>query len=411
MPHRPSADELDEFLTRGVADVFVRDDLERLLRSGERALRVKQGFDPTMPNLHIGHSVPLRKLRTLARWGHEIVIIIGDWTTQIGDPTDKDESRPMISHEQVLANAKTYLDQFHRIVPRENTRIVHQSEWFAKFGLRDVIELASRFTAQQLLAREEFRKRQAAGTPIPLKDLLYPLLQAHDSVAIEADVEVGGTDQQFNLLGGRQLQEKLGKRPQNVFITQLLEGLDGEQMSKSKPQTAIWLLDPPAEMYGKVMSISDGLMPHYFEWATDLPLVEVKGILSRIDDGSLHPREAKERLAHQIVTEMHGPAAAEEAAEAVRQQLRAGSRPLRVSGQIPGDVTGVMEITGVSGDEMTVLDLVIMFGFARSRAEVKRLLSDGRVLVDGAPVTAETKLRRGIRARLQVGKRHVDFSW
>ncbi|MBA3376481.1 MAG: tyrosine--tRNA ligase, partial [Actinobacteria bacterium] len=178
MPHRPSPDELDEFLTRGVADVFVREDLEALLRAGERRLRVKQGFDPTRPNLHIGHSVPLRKLRTFARWGHEIVIIVGDWTTQIGDPTDLDESRPMRTHDEVLANAKTYLDQFHRIVPRQNTRIVMQDEWFGKFGLRDVIELASRFTAQQLLAREEFRKRQAAGTPIPIKDLLYPLLQA-----------------------------------------------------------------------------------------------------------------------------------------------------------------------------------------------------------------------------------------
>jgi len=260
MPIRPTERELDEFLTRGVSEVFVREDLRRALAAGERRLRVKQGFDPTRPNLHLGHVVCLRKLRLLATWGHEIVIIIGDYTTQIGDPTDKDETRPTMSHEEVLANAQTYLEQFHRIVPREGTRVVYQTEWYGSFGLKDVIQLAARFSAQQLLAREEFRKRIAAKTPIPIKDLLYPLLQAYDSVAIESDLEVGGTDQQFNVLAGRELQEKVGQRPQNVFIIELLEGLDGEKMSKSKPATGIWLTDPPDEMFGKLMAIKDG--PH-----------------------------------------------------------------------------------------------------------------------------------------------------
>lgn len=401
MPHRPSAEELDEFLTRGVADVFVREDLERLLRSGERALRVKQGFDPTRPNLHIGHSVPLRKLRTLARWGHEIVIIIGDWTTQIGDPTDKDESRPMMSHEDVLANARTYLEQFHRIVPRENTRIAHQSEWFAKFGLRDVIELASRFTAQQLLAREEFRKRQAAGTPIPLKDLLYPLLQAHDSVAVEADVEVGGTDQQFNLLGGRQLQEKLGKRPQNVFITQLLEGLDGEQMSKSKPQTAIWLLDPPAEMFGKVMALSDGLMPHYFEWATDLPLAEVREILTALQSGSLHPREAKERLARQIVTELHSADAAAGAADAFRRRFREGERP-----------ADAVALSSAPSADPAIERVLVHLGIAKSLSEARRLVAQGGVKVNDAKAAPGTPVRMSGDTFIQVGpRRSWQITW
>jgi tyrosyl-tRNA synthetase len=203
MPIRPPDDELDGFLTRAVSQVIVREDLERTLRAGERRLRVKQGFDPTSKNLHLGNAVGLRKLRRLAEWGHEVVLIVGDWTTQIGDPTDKDLTRPVRSRDEVLANAQTYLDQFHLIVPRENTRIVFQDEWYGKFGLRDVIELASRFTVQQMLAREEFRKRQAAGTAIPIKDVLYPLLQAYDSVAIEADVEFGGTDQLFNILAGR----------------------------------------------------------------------------------------------------------------------------------------------------------------------------------------------------------------
>jgi tyrosyl-tRNA synthetase len=231
MPTRPSQGDLDEFLTRAVSDVSVLGDLRSALAAGERQLRIKQGFDPTHANLHLGHAVSLRKLRMLAQWGHEIVLIVGDWTTQIGDPSDLDQSRPLKSRDEVMENARTYLDQFHLIVPRENTRIVLQDEWYGKFGLRDVIQLASRFTAQQILSREEFRKRQERKTPIPIKDLLYPLLQAYDSVAIEADVEFGGTDQLFNILAGRELQEQLGQPPQSVFIVELLEGIDGEHLA------------------------------------------------------------------------------------------------------------------------------------------------------------------------------------
>ena len=401
MPTRPSEPELQEFLTRGVAEVFVREDLERLLRSGERKLRVKQGFDPTRPNLHIGHSVPLRKLRTFAAWGHEVVIIVGDWTTQIGDPTDKDETRPMRTHEEVLENAKTYLDQFHRIVPRENTRIVFQSEWFKAFGLRDVIELASRFTAQQLLAREEFKRRQAAGVPIPLKDLLYPLLQAYDSVAIEADVEVGGTDQQFNVLGGRQLQEKIGQRPQNVFITQLLEGLDGKQMSKSKPETAIWLLDPPAEMYGKVMALHDGLMPHYFEWATDLPLGEVREVTGALERGELHPRDAKQRLAKQIVSELHSAADAAKAAEAFAQTFRPGGRPTEVVAQAAKRL-----------NDPTIERVLVHVGLAKSYGEAKRNVAQGGVTVNDVKATPGMLVDVSRDTQLQVGpRRFLHVTW
>lgn len=395
MPLRPTDAALTELLTRGVADVFVREDLERHLRSGERALRVKQGFDPTKPNLHIGHSVPLRKLRTLAQWGHEIVIIVGDWTTQIGDPTDKDESRPMRSHEEVLENAKTYLEQFHLIVPRENTRIVHQSEWYAKFGLRDVIELASHFTAQQLLAREEFRKRQAAGTPIPLKDLLYPPLQAYDSVVVNADVELGGTDQQFNLLGGRQLQERVGQTPQNVFITQLLEGLDGLQMSKSKPQTAIWLRDPADEMFGKVMALHDELMPHYFEWATDLPMTEVREILGALENRELHPREAKERLARQIVTELHSSEAAESAAQRFKETFS--------EGRGPAEMPERSEVAPAA--EMAVERLLVHLALATSNADARRKVEQGGVRINGDRAMPGQVVALTGSTDLQVGKR------
>ena len=396
MPTAPSRTELDEFLTRGVAEVIVREELAALLRSGERRLRIKQGFDPTRPNLHIGHSVAMRKLRQLSKWGHEIVLIVGDWTTQIGDPTDKDETRPTMSHEQVLKNAQTYVDQFHKIVPKENSRIVFQSEWFSKFGLRDVIELGGRFTAQQMLAREEFRKRMEKKTPIPIKDLLYPLLQAYDSVAIEADVEFGGTDQLFNILAGRELQTQLGQRPQQVFIVPLLEGLDGEKMSKSKPKTGIWLTDPANEIYGKVMSIDDALMPHYFEWATDLPWDEVKKINAALARKELSPKEAKQRLAWQITTEMHSPAAADEAKAAFERQFQ--------KGQLPEDIPDVaVDVDGQR--ELSIVDVLVAAALAKSKTHARQLVEQNGVKVDGSRANLETALPTSGVYVVQVGKR------
>ena len=403
MPLRPSEHELDEFLTRGMAEVIVRDDLRRLLASAERTLRIKQGFDPTHPNLHIGHSVGLRKLRTLASWRHEIVLVVGDWTTQIGDPTDKDESRPLRTHDEVMRNAETYLQQFHLIVPKERSRVVLQSEWFSAFGLRDVIELASRFSAQQLLAREEFRKRMAANTAIPIKDLLYPLLQAYDSVAIEADVEAGGTDQQFNLLAGRQLQERIGQRPQNIYVTHLLEGLDGERMSKSKPDTAIWLTDTPNEMFGKVMSLKDDLMAHYFEWATELPMTEVRATVDGLARGEIHPRAAKETLARQIVTELHSPAAAAEAAAAFRQQFVKGEQPA----EIP-----VVSVDRGGDASVNIVDLLVRGALVKSKGEARRLVEQRGVKIDEVVAEIATAVPTGAAAVVQYGKRrYARITW
>jgi len=403
MPTRPNERELDEFLTRGMSEVIVRDDLRKALASGERRLRIKQGFDPTHPNLHIGHSVGLRKLRKLAQWGHEVVLIVGDWTTQIGDPTDKDESRPMHSHEDVMANARTYIDQFHLVVPKENSRVVLQTEWFGTFGLRDVIELASRFTVQQMLAREEFRKRQAAGTPIPIKDLLYPLLQAYDSVAIEADVEAGGTDQLFNLLAGRELQAMVGQRSQNIYVHHLLEGLDGEKMSKSKPATAIWLTDPPNEMFGKVMSIRDDLMRHYFEWATEMPMDEVRATLDGLAKGDVHPREAKEKLARQIVTEVHSAAAADEAASAFGKQFRDGEAPAAIP-DVPVAMDGATSVN--------VVDVLVRASLVKSKGEARRLIEQRGVKIDNAVADLLTELPVTGAPLIQYGKRkYARITW
>jgi len=403
VPTAPSKTELDEFLTRAVAEVIVREEFAALLRSGERRLRIKMGFDPTRPNLHIGNAVGLRKLRTLSNWGHEIVLIVGDWTTQIGDPTDKDETRPTMTHEQVLRNAETYLAQFHQIVPKDNSRIIFQSEWFSKFGLRDVIELGGRFTAQQMLAREEFRKRMEKKTPIPIKDLLYPLLQAYDSVAIEADVEMGGTDQLFNILAGRELQVQVGQRPQQVFIVPLLEGLDGEKMSKSKPKTGIWLTDEPNEIYGKVMSIDDAYMPHYFEWATDLPWAEVKKINAALAKKELPPKEAKERLAWQITSELHSPAAADAAAVAFKRQFTEGRAPDEIK-DVKVDLDGMKEIG--------IVDLLVRANLQKSKSEARRLVEQGGVQVDGSRANLETTVSTDLPAVVKYGKRsYARIHW
>ena len=396
VPTRPSDAELDEFLTRGMAEVIVREDLAASLRAGDRQLRIKQGFDPTHPNLHLGHAIPLRKLRTLAQWGHEIVLIVGDWTTQIGDPTDKDETRPTMSHDKVMKNADTYIEQFHLIVPREGTRVVMQSEWFGKFGLKDVIDLASRFTTQQMLQREEFRKRLEKKTAIPIKDLLYPLLQAYDSVAIGSDVEVGGTDQLFNILAGRELQEQLGQRPQNLLINHLLEGLDGEKMSKSKPKTGIWLTDPPNEVYGKVMSIEDKLMPHYFEWATEMPRKEVNKILGAIGNRELHPKEAKEKLAWRITSELHSPGAADDAKVAFGKQFKEGEQPEEIA---------TVEVGKDGQTEINIVDLLRDSKIASSRSDALRLVKQGGVRVDGSKASLETMVPTNVEPVIQVGKR------
>ena len=397
VPTRPSQRELDEFLTRGVSDVSVLGDLRSALASGERQLRVKQGFDATHANLHLGHAISLRKLRKLSQWGHEIVLIVGDWTTQIGDPTDKEISRPMKSRDEVMANAKTYLDQFHLIVPRENARVVLQDEWYGKFGLRDVIELSSRFTAQQMLAREEFRKRIEKKTPIPIKDLLYPLLQAYDSVAIKADVEFGGTDQLFNILAGRELQEMLGQPPQSVFIVPMLEGLDGDQMHKSKPATAIWLVDPAIDVYGKVMSIDDKLMPHYYEWATELPMEEVRSTLDALARKDLHPREAKRKLARTITAELRSPAEAEEAEREFDRVHKEGAAP---------EAAPTVDFTVNGQKEVGIVDLVVS-AFAKSKTEARNLIAQNGVRVDGAVATADTKVPVKGEPLVQIGKRQA----
>ena len=369
-----SGAERAEFFERGVAEVIERRAFEGLLDAGRR-LRWKLGLDPTRPDLHLGHAFLLRKLRQGARWGHEVVLIVGDYTAQIGDPTDKDETRPVLSHDEVLRNAETYLAQFYRIVPKENVRIVMQSEWYGSFSLKQTIELASRFTVQQMLAREEFKKRLGEGRPIPIKDLLYPLMQAYDSVSIQSDVEFGGTDQKFNNLLGRELQQEVGQSPQQVFLVHLLPGLDGEKMSKSKRQTGIWLTDPPEEMYGKVMSIRDDLMPMYFDWATDLPWDDARRAVGALSDGTLRPRDAKRLLARTIVDDLWGAGAGEDAERSFDRVHSRGEAPERIP---------QFKLT-----ERSLVDVLVAAKLASSKADARRNIRQRGVRVNGEVVTDE----------------------
>jgi len=299
-------------LRRGVIDIIPERDFFEALASG-RSLRLKLGLDPSKPDLHIGHGVLLRKLRLLQEMGHQVVLIVGDWTAQIGDPSGQSVMRPMLTAEEVRANAETYMRQFFYVVDKAKTEVRWQSEWFDKFTLAETVRLASRFTVAQMLQREDFRTRYETQKPLGVHELFYPLLQAYDSVVIESDVEFGGTDQLFNLLVGRELQQEMGQRPQICITMRLLVGTDGSQkMSKSLGNT-IDFEDPPSEKYGKIMSLPDSALLDYLELATDVSEEELAYIRKQLEDRSVNPMEIKKRLAREIVVQFQGEAAANEA--------------------------------------------------------------------------------------------------
>ncbi|MEW6033956.1 MAG: tyrosine--tRNA ligase [Chloroflexota bacterium] len=372
--------DLGYVLRRGVAEVIQEQELLKLLESG-RPLRLKQGFDPSRPDIHLGHVVGLRKLRQFQELGHHVILIVGDWTAQIGDPSGESATRPMLSAEEVRANAQTYMEQFFRVVDREKTEVRWQSDWFSRFGLADVIRLTSRFTVAQFLAREDFHKRYTAGRPIAVTEMLYPLLQAYDSVVIEADVEFGGVDQKFNCLVGRELQGMVGQPPQQVFLLPLLLGTDGvNKMSKSLGNY-IGVTDPPEEMYGKVMSIPDNLIMDYFELLTDVPDGELAEFRRQIQEGSVNPMLLKKRLAKELVGQFHGASAARQAEEHFTRVFQ--------KREAPEEMAECLVAAQPADGGLYRLDIVPLLmgnGLAKSRAEVKRLLAQGAVEVDGVKV-------------------------
>lgn len=313
-------------LKRGVAEIITEAELLRLLKSG-RILTLKQGFDPSAPDIHLGHVVGLRKLRQFQELGHKVTLIVGDWTARIGDPSGQSATRPMLSSNEIENNAQTYMDQFFKVVDKDKTELRWQSEWFSQFTLDEVIKLTSKFTVAQLLAREDFNKRYGSGNPISLAEMLYPLLQGYDSVAIKADVEFGGIDQKFNCLVGRELQQGTGQPPQQVFLVPLLIGTDGHQKMSKSLNNHIGIAEPPREIYGKVMSIPDLLILDYFELVTDVPEEEIAEFKKQLKTHSINPMNLKKRLAHEIVRQFHGKQAADKAEKHFTQVFQKREMP------------------------------------------------------------------------------------
>lgn len=381
-------------LKRGVAEVIVESELLELLESG-RPLRLKQGFDPSCPDIHLGHVVGLRKLRQFQELGHRVILIVGDWTAQIGDPTGVSSTRPMLTADEVRANARTYMEQFFKVVDRDRTEVRWQSEWFGKFGLEDVIKLTSKFTVAQFLAREDFSKRYASGRPIALTELLYPLLQAYDSVAIEADVEFGGTDQKFNCLVGRELQQMVGQRPQQILLVPLLIGTDGSQKMSKSLGNYIGIDEPPNEMYGKVMSIPDNLISDYFELLTDVSDEEISEYRAKMASGEINPMVVKKRLAFEIVSQFHSTKAAQQAEEYFTKVFQRREAP-----------DEVVSLAGLSNDNITLTTALTRAGLTKSRSEARRLLEQGAIEIDGKRVTEDLELSSIAKGSIiKVGKR------
>ncbi len=295
---------LNTIVNRGIAEVIVKSDLTTLLKT-KKSLRIKMGFDPSAPDLHLGHCVGLRKLRQLQEAGHTVVVIVGDWTAQIGDPTGQSVTRPMLSQEQVDKNAETYLSQLFKIVDKDRTEIRKQSEWFGDFSLKDVIKLTSNFTVAQFLARDDFSKRYKANHPIAITEFMYPLLQAYDSVVVKSDVEVGGTDQKFNLLVGRDLQEIMGQKPQQCILVPILVGTDGKHKMSKSLGNYIGVTDPAKTMYAKTMSLPDSQIIPYFECLTDIDEQELSDLNISMANQSINPMDVKKTLAKQIVIQMY----------------------------------------------------------------------------------------------------------
>ena len=338
------ADEaaVDELLSRGVSEVIVKDDLRKKLLSGER-LRIKLGIDPTSPDLHIGRSIPLLKLRDFQKLGHQIVLIVGDFTAVIGDTSDKDAERPMLEQETIERNKKSYFDQAGKILDLSQVEMRYNSEWLKPLNYREIGEHADLFSVADFIARDNIARRLSGGKRVSLRELLYPLMQGYDSVAIKADVELGGSDQKFNVLAGRPLQEHFGQRPQNVILNPLIDGLDGTKMSSSKGN-AINLTAPAGDMYGKVMSMADAQVGTYFELCTRVPMGEVEGILKG------HPKEAKMRLARELVTMYHDAAAAQKAQDDWQNTFSQGGVPADVPAVAAGKLRDIVD--GLSMSEL-----------------------------------------------------------
>lgn len=391
-------DEQITYLKKGLQELIREDELRERLGESARTgkpLRVKAGFDPTAPDLHLGHVVLLRKMKHFQDLGHTVIFLIGDGTARIGDPTGRNVTRPPMTREEIQANAETYKAQVFKILDPDKTEVRFNSEWLDKLTFEDMIRLCARYTVARLLERDDFAKRYREGSPISIHELLYPLAQAYDSVMLECDVELGGTDQKFNLLVGREIQKDYGQKPQIVATTPLLEGTDGvNKMSKSLGNY-IGITEPPEVMYAKVMSVSDELMWRYYELLTDLSLAEIEGMRERATRGDLHPMEAKMALARSIVTDFHGAAAARRAEEEFDQVVRQGRMPTQLQEIRLGSADQPAPQAADARASRRIDKILVRAGLASSVSEAVRKLKEGAVQVDGRRVAGLEFLEPG----------------
>ena len=391
-------DEQLTYLKKGTVDLIREEDLrvklERAAKTG-KPLRVKLGLDPTAPDIHLGHTVVIRKLKAFQDLGHIVIFLIGDFTGMIGDPSGKNVTRPPLSREEINANAETYQQQMFKLLDPEKTELRFNGEWMDKFTAADFVKLTAKTTVRQILERDDFEKRMREEKPISLHELLYPLVQGYDSVALNADVELGGTDQKFNLLMGRNLQREFDQEPQVIMTTPLLEGLDGvNKMSKSL-NNYIGIEEPPGEMFGKVMSISDELMWRYYELLTDVPVDEINAVRFRCESGAENPRDAKVDLAKRIIKDFHSKVEADAAADEFERRF--------VRKEVPDEI----EEKQIDAGSYKLAELIVSTGLAASKGEARRLIEQGGVKVNGEKASNNgADVTVGNQATLlQVGKR------
>lgn len=402
-------EEQMKIITSGAVEVIPEDELRTKLEKSikrKKPLVVKLGVDPTRPDLHIGHAVPLNKLRHFQELGHQVVLIIGDFTALIGDPSEQDSTRPVLTPAEIEANARTYVEQAQKIIDTRRARLVRNGEWLAPLTFKNILELTSKFTVARIMERDDFSKRFREEKPLGLHEFLYPVMQAFDSVVLEADVEIGGTDQKFNLLAGRNLQRGFGQEPQVVLTLPLLEGTDGVQKMSKSLENDIGLTDPPGEMFGKLMSIPDDVMWRYFELVTRFDSGRIAGIRKEVEAGELNPRDAKEMLAREVVEIYHGNEEAEAAAAEFRRVFS--------DKQMPTDIAvSALKASDYPEGRIWVVDLMTSLGLATSKGEARRLIAGGGVTIDGERVADEdlelpldqldgVVLRRGRKRFVQV---------
>jgi tyrosyl-tRNA synthetase len=381
-------------IKRGTHELLVEAELVERLKNG-KPLRVKAGFDPTAPDLHLGHTVLINKLRQFQELGHEVLFLIGDFTGMIGDPTGKNVTRKPLTREDVLQNAATYEHQIFKILDPERTTVMFNSQWMGAMGAADLVQIAAKYTVARMLERDDFSKRYAANQPIAVHEFLYPLIQGYDSVAMKADVELGGTDQKFNLLVGRELQKHYGQRPQTVLTMPILEGLDGVQKMSKSLNNYIGINEPPEEMFGKLMSISDDLMWRYFELLSFRPMADIERLRQSVADGA-NPRDIKFQLGQEIVARFHDAAAAEAAQAAFIARFQKGALPEDMPEvTLPGE-----------GGELGVASVMKGAGLVGSTSEAFRMIKQGAVRLDGERIEDKALgLKSGDTHVIQVGKR------